>query len=218
MEGVKFYRALKKNGIPVEFVGEVDFFSTAVIRDILAYLRAVENPLTGGIPLNRIEKINGIPETVVQKINAAAKRMAWEQQGNDCVFEAMLAADTVVPDSAHLVRDVVATLTHLIEQKDRVTLGEFVHDLVRTSTGLYQRALAEESGQDLLLLNTFLQITADYEAITREGTLAGFIRYLDLLSGISVEIGEREGKDAVRILTVHKSKGKDTRSSLSLTW
>ena len=97
MEGVKFYKALKKNGIPVEFVGEVDFFSTAVIRDILAYLRAVENPLKGGIPLNRIEKINGIPEIVVQKINAAAKKMAWEQQGNDCVFEAMQAADTIVP-------------------------------------------------------------------------------------------------------------------------
>ena len=209
MEGAKFYRALKKNGIPVEFVGEVDFFSTAVIRDILAYLRAAENPLKGGISLNRIEKINGIPETVVQKINAAAKKMARDQEGNDCVFEAMQAADTIVPDSAHLVNDVVMTLDHLIELKDRVTLGEFIHDLVRTSTGLYQRALAEESGQDLLLLNTFMQIAGDYEAITRDGTLAGFIRYLELLSGISVEIGEREGKDAVRVLTVHKSKGKE---------
>jgi len=104
------------------------------------------------------------------------------------VFEAMQAADTVVPDSAHLVRDVVGDPQHLIELKDRVTLGEFVHDLVRTSTGLYQRALAEETGQDLLLLNTFLQITADYETITRDGTLAGFLPYLDLLSGISVEI------------------------------
>jgi DNA helicase-2/ATP-dependent DNA helicase PcrA len=27
MEGAKFYRALKKNGIPAEFVGEVDFFA-----------------------------------------------------------------------------------------------------------------------------------------------------------------------------------------------
>ena len=54
---------------------------------------------------------------------------------------------------------------------------------------LYQRALAEESGQDLLLLNTFTRITQDYETITRQGTLRDFLAYLDLLAGISVEVG-----------------------------
>jgi DNA helicase-2/ATP-dependent DNA helicase PcrA len=208
-EGAKFSRALKKNGIPAEFVGEVDFFAAPVIRDILAYLRAVDNPLTAGIPLNRIEKINGVPETVVQKINAAARKMTWGQPGNDGVFEAMQAAGAVVPDQAHQIEGIVETLEHLIVQKDRVTLGEFIYDLLRTATDLYQRALHEESGQDLLLLNTFTRITQDYEAITRKGTLRDFLAYLDLLSGVSVEVGEREDKDAVRILTVHKSKGKE---------
>ena len=54
----------------------------------------------------------------------------------------------------------LATLEHLIVQKDRVTLGEFIYDLLRNATDLYQRALNEESGQDLLLLNTFTRITA----------------------------------------------------------
>jgi len=49
VEGVKFYAALRKRGIPCEFVGEVDFFATAVIRDALAYLHIIENPLTAGI-------------------------------------------------------------------------------------------------------------------------------------------------------------------------
>jgi len=209
MEGAKFHKALKKNGIPAEFVGEVDFFAAPVIRDILAYLRAVDNPLTAGIPLNRIEKINGVPETVVQKINAAAREMTWGEQGNDGVFEAMQAAGDIVPKHAHQLEGITGTLEHLIVQKDRVTLGEFIYDLLRTATDLYQRALNEESGQDLLLLNTFTRITQDYEAITRKGTLRDFLAYLDLLSGVSVEVGERGDKDAVRILTVHKSKGKE---------
>ena len=209
MEGAKFYKALKKNGIPAEFVGEVDFFAAPVIRDILAYLRAVDNPLTAGIPLNRIEKINGVSETVVQKINAVAKKMTWGVQGNDGVFEAMQTAGAVVPDQAHQIEGIIDTLEHLIVQKDRVTLGEFVYDLLRNATDLYQRALGEETGQDLLLLNTFTRITQDYEAITRQGTLRDFLAYLDLLSGVSVEVDEREDKDAVRILTVHKSKGKE---------
>jgi len=209
MEGAKFYKALKKNGIPAEFVGEVDFFAAPVIRDILAYLRAVDNPLTAGIPLNRIEKINGVPETVVQKINAVAKKMTWGVQGNDGVFEAMMTAGVVVPDQAHLVEGIVDTLEHLIVQKDRVILGEFIYDLLRNATDLYQRALNEESGQDLLLLNTFTRITQDFEAMSRQGSLRDFLAYLDLLSGVSVEVGEREDKDAVRILTAHKSKGKE---------
>ena len=209
---------LKKNGIPAEFVGEVDFFAQPVVRDIQAYLRAVENPLHGGIPLNRIMKISGIPETVVQRINAAARKMAWGKEGDDCVFAAMQQASTIVPESAHLVQDIVTTLNHLIGQKDRVTLDEFTYDLMRDATGLYQRALAEENGQTLLFLNTFSRIVQEYESITREGTLTDLLEYLDLLSGVSVEVGEREDRDAVRILTVHKSKGKDTRSSLSWIW
>jgi DNA helicase-2/ATP-dependent DNA helicase PcrA len=146
---------------------------------------------------------------VVQKINAVSRKMTWGVQGNDGVFEAMMTAGAVVPDQAHLVDDITATIEALIVQKDRVTLGEFIYNLLRNDTGLYQHALHEESGQDLLLLNTFIRITQDYEAISRKNTLQDFLAYLDLLSGISVEVGEREDKDAVRILTVHKSKGKE---------
>ncbi|MDD1677477.1 MAG: ATP-dependent helicase [Methanomicrobiales archaeon] len=209
IEGDKFFQTLKKNGIPVEFVGEVDFFAAPVIRDILAYLRAIENPLTAGISLNRIEKLNGIPETVVQKINTAARTIAWKQAGNDGVFEALQQAAAIVPDSAHLIQDILSTLNQLIERKDRVGIGALIHELLRDATDLYRRALTEETGTDLLLLKTFSQIVHDYEAIARRGTLTDFLRYLDLLSGISVEVGEREDKDAVRILTVHKSKGKE---------
>lgn len=208
-EGSKFAQMLKKNGIPAEFVGEVDFFAEPVVRDILAYLRAVENPLMAGIPLNRIMKVSGIPETIIQRINAAARKMAWGKEGDDCVFTAMQQASTIVPESAHLILDIVVTLDHLIQQKDRATLNEFIYEVMRDANGLYQRAISEENGQNLIFLNTFSRIVQEYESITRESTLADLLGYLDLLSGVSVEVGEREDKDAVRILTVHKSKGKE---------
>jgi len=209
MEGRKFALMLKKNGIPAEFVGEVDFFSEPVVRDIRAYLRAVENPLAAGIPLNRIMKAGGVPETVIQRINAAAKKMAREREGDDCVFAAMQQAGPVVPESAHLIRDIVTTLEQLIAEKDRATLSGFCYEVMRDATGLYQRAVSGENGQSLIFLNTFSRIVSEYESITRESTLADLLGYLDLLSGVSVEVGEREDADAVRILTVHKSKGRE---------
>jgi DNA helicase-2/ATP-dependent DNA helicase PcrA len=132
---------------------------------------------------------------------------------DDLGMQAMMAYEAMRQQwfvrHAHQLEGITGTLEHLIVQKDRVTLGEFIYDLLRTATDLYQRALNEETGQDLLLLNTFTRITQDYEAITRKGTLRDFLAYLDLLSGVSVEVGERGDKDAVRILTVHKSKGKE---------
>ena len=127
-------------------------------------------------------KISGIPETVVQRINAAARKMAWGKEGDDCVFAAMQQASTIVPESAHLIQDIVTTLNHLIGQKDRVTRTNSRNDLMRDATGLYQRALAEENGQTLLFLNTFSRIVQEYESITREGTLTDLLEYLDLLS------------------------------------
>ncbi len=209
IEGNKFAQMLKKNGIPAEFVGEVDFFAPASGPRYPFVSPGSREPPACRDSVNRIMKVSGIPETVVQRINGAARKMAWGMEGDDCVFAAMQQASTIVPESAHLVQDIVTTLNHLIDQKDRVTLNEFTYEILRDATGLYQRALSEENGQNLLFLNTFSRIIQEYESITRESTLANLLDYLDLLSGVSVEVGEREDRDAVRILTVHKSKGKE---------
>ncbi len=52
-EGIKYHVALRERGVPCEFVGEVEFFAAPVIRDALAYLNVIENPLEAGVYLYR---------------------------------------------------------------------------------------------------------------------------------------------------------------------
>jgi DNA helicase-2/ATP-dependent DNA helicase PcrA len=208
-DGAKFSQLLRDRGIPAEFVGEMEFFSAPVIRDLLAYLKVMNNPLTAGIPLNRVMKISGIPETEVQKINAVARKATFGDPSNDGVFEAMRSVDSLAPHHATAVRELLGTLDSLILEKDRVTLTGLVHQLMMQATDLYARALDDETGQEVLLLNQFLTITREYEEITPDATVDSFITYLRFLSGFSIEVGETEGADSVKVLTVHKSKGKE---------
>jgi len=208
-EGVKYYRALKQLGTPVEFVGEVEFFSARIIRDLLAYLNVLANPLTSGISLARILKMAGIPEQSIQKINTAAREVARSTPGNDGVYESMLRAAEIVPSDATVVSEITALVAKILEEKDRTTLRELVYTLVMRDTNLYQRALADEEQQEPLLLKTFLKIVEEYEAIAPGSAIAEFLDYCKLLSDFSVEVDEQENKDAVRVLTAHKSKGKE---------
>jgi len=208
-DGAKFYQLLRDRGIPAEFVGEMDFFSAPVIRDLQAYLKIINNPLAAGIPLNRVMKISGIPETEVQKINAVARKTTFGNPYNDGVFEAMRSIDSLAPHYATAIHEILGTLDSLIMEKDRGPLTALVHHLMMHATDLYARALEDETGQEVLLLNQFLTITREYEEITKDATVDSFLTYLRFLSGFSIEVGETDVADSVKVLTVHKSKGKE---------
>jgi len=208
-EGVKYYRALKALGTPVEFVGEVEFFSARIIRDLLAYLNVLANPLSAGISLARIMKMAGLTEPSIQTINTAAREISRTTPGNDGVYETMLRAADIVPGDATVVSEITGLVAKILEEKDRTTLHEQVYNLVMRDTNLYQRALSDEEQQDPLLLKTFLKITEAYEAIAPGSSISDFLGYCRLLADFSVEVDEQENKDAVRVLTAHKSKGKE---------
>jgi DNA helicase-2/ATP-dependent DNA helicase PcrA len=209
VEGVKFYAALRKRGIPCEFVGEVDFFSTAVIRDALAYLHIIENPLKAGVYLNRILKLSGITEVNVQRLNACAERLAWDDDSSDFIYECMLDVENQLDAQVDHVREVTRTIEGLLQRKDRLTLSELVYDLLVRSTDLYKRSLHQKNWRDAQLLNKLYEIAQEYESITKQPSVTDFLDYLDLLSGFQIELEEPEETDSVKVMTVHQSKGKE---------
>lgn len=71
-EGVKFARAIRSQGLPCTFVGESRIFSTPIIRDLLAYLRVANDPLSNGVEITRILINHGVSEQNVKIINHAA--------------------------------------------------------------------------------------------------------------------------------------------------
>ncbi|NYT06496.1 MAG: Dna2/Cas4 domain-containing protein, partial [Methanomicrobiales archaeon] len=184
-------------------------FSMPEVRDMTAWLQAVKNPLAAGIALNRIMKTAGVPETVVQAVNAAAREAAWGVSHSDGVFEAMQSADGMAPEYRLLVRELAESIERLIEAKDRETLSGLVYEVMMRAGALYREALLADDNRHRLVLNRFHALAKDYESITKEARVDDFLEYLSLLSDMDVEVGEDAATDAVQILTLHKSKGKE---------
>jgi DNA helicase-2/ATP-dependent DNA helicase PcrA len=215
-DGAKFQAALRRHGIPSEYQADVDFLRLPVIRDMVAYLQVADNPLVTGVALNRIMKVCSVPETVVQKINAAAGKRARPgsgrsdpEPGNDFVYEVMQDPGDVVPEHAEKIAGIVRMLRHFIEEKERHSLPEIVYEVMMQASGLYRSALNEDAAQVRLYLAKFYEITQEYDRTTPHATIGDFLEYLRFFSAFSVDIEEREEQNAVQVLTVHKSKGKE---------
>jgi DNA helicase-2/ATP-dependent DNA helicase PcrA len=206
-DGQKFQTALRRHTIPCEYKGDVDFLRLPVIRDMVAYLRIIDNPLIAGISLNRIMKVCTVPEIIVQKINTAAKEKV--DDSSDGVYETMQDAGGVVPDHARQISEIVRMLHHFIEEKERHTLSELVYEVMMQASGLYRSALRDDDGRIRLYLTKFYEITQEYDTITKHATIGDFLEYLRFFSAFAVDIEEREESNAVHILTAHKSKGRE---------
>ena len=214
-DGGKFQAALKRHTIPCEYRGDVDFLRLPVIRDMVAYLQIIDNPLVAGVALNRILKLCSVPETVVQKINAAAGKRGYAgarqdpEPGNDFVYETLLDAETVVPDHAGEIAGIVRMLRHFIDDKERHTLPELVYEVMMQASGLYRSALNGDAARVRLYLAKFYEITQEYDRITRHAAISDFLEYLQYFGAFTIDIEEQEEQNAVQIITAHKSKGKE---------
>ena len=209
VDGIKFNDTLLTHGIPAEFVGDVDFFSEPIIRDLIAYLNVVENPLRAGDALARIMRASGISEVDVQRINARAEKLAWEDDASDGVFESMLAADQALGKQATHVKEIAVLLQQIIAQKDRGSLSRMVYDIMVRYSGLYKKSLQHEDTRNIQLLNRFYEITQQYESITKHPSISDFLEYLEYLGALRIELEERDERNSVKIMTVHQSKGRE---------
>jgi DNA helicase-2/ATP-dependent DNA helicase PcrA len=207
--GVKIHDILQKNGIPAEFVGEVDFFASQVIRDIIAYLRIIEDPLVAGVSLTRVMKGLGITEANISYLNSYARREKQIDNITDGVFYAMLEAGGFLPAQNVEIAEIAHLIEELLSRKERISLTELVYELLTHYSGLYKNNIDGGNLRNVTLLNRFYQLVQEYTSLTRASSVKDLLTYLALLSGFELEIEDYEETDSVKVMSVHQSKGKE---------
>ena len=198
-----FEEALMRRGIPYEVVGGVGFYERKEVKDLLSYLRLVQNP-RDPIALRRVINVpaRGIGDKTVEEITrvAAARGLsAWEAL-------AAVEEEGLLPGRAtqplRRFREMIAGL-----REDATRLG--VKGLLTRAlevTG-YAAALAQEPTQEsqdrLENLAELLSAAADYEARDEGPSLAGFLDRVSLLS----DVDRAKGQAPVLLMTFHAAKG-----------
>lgn len=196
--------AMKRNGIPYRIVGGMKFFDRAEIKDMLAYLCVLNNPLDD-LRLRRIVNTpgRGIGAATMDRISALA-----EAQGAS-LYEIIRNAD-LFPElktaSGRLLK-----FADLIDELRRagaeLALPEF-YDAVCDRTG-YIKALEEKNdvesqGRIENVRELKSNILSFLEQDPEDATLSGFLNEIALYTDLdSVEAGD----DCVTMMTIHSAKG-----------
>ena len=181
-----------KNNIPYRVIGSFYFYNRKEIKDLLCYLRLINNP-HDDISLTRVINVpkRGIGTKTMDNLDAKSNELGIS------LFDA-------ISDGKELVfKNLILKMK---EECENLTLTEMV-DLVLNESGMKQELVNEktlESEIRLENLEEFKSITKNYEEEFGVISLSDFLNEISLVSDMSEH---QESKNKVSLMTVHAVKG-----------
>jgi len=193
---------LARARVPYTIVGGMKFYERKEVKDLIAYLRVIANPLDG-LSLARIINTppRGIGGTTLETLNEAVR--ASQRSLFDVVLDP--AGAPLSAASAHRVAGFAETLRRLCAaERDSVT------GLLRTvieESGYLDRLLASatpESESRADNVRELLTVTEEFDARAPESGLGAFLEQMALVTDLD---GFSASPDRVTLMTLHTSKG-----------
>ncbi|HEX9136540.1 MAG TPA: DNA helicase PcrA [Nitrospirota bacterium] len=201
--------ALRNRGIPYRIFGGLRFYDRKEIKDIIAYLRVLQNP-SDIVSLRRIINVpaRGIGDTTIEKLETAAA------QAGVSLYQA--AMDTDRADMTNSAKRKLREFTGMMERMRTDLMTSSITDLVRRvihESG-YGAALAQDKNVESRIrienLNELMTATEDFQEQNLDASLAAFLDQVALITDSEQQIaaeGRRGGTDTVTLMTLHNAKG-----------
>ncbi len=212
--GEKFAKGLKAHGIPVIFVGESNLFAIPFVKDFMCFLKIANSPGKSGMEMTRLMTLSGITEQNIAEINRLSKKKAYNDPTDiDFVFETLKDYSNLDVSQKHTLKEFLTQIENLIRHCNTSSLSEFVYKVIMSISGLYKQAIISNTPENRrirLILKELHRIAMEFESLNPHGSLNEFISHLTLMGEFDIELEEGfEFDDAVRVTTIHKSKGKE---------
>lgn len=203
--GDAFARVLTEQGIPAYTESRTGYFDTVEIKTILHLLRVVDNPCQD-IPLAAVMKsmIGGFTDRELASIRSAYGEMRFYR----ACFE--YRENTEDPELASRLGAFFEMLERYRFKAQYMSIHEFISYMLE-DTG-YGDYLAVQPGGEQRSANVRMLVerAIAFESTSYRG-LFHFVRYMEQLENYQEDMGEAsvsgEGAHAVRIMSIHKSKG-----------
>ena len=192
----------RRENIPYKIIGGLKFYERKEIKDIIAYLRLIQNP-ADNLSLNRIinEPKRGIGKTSLDNIAQVAG------QNNTSMYEVIKNADQYGLNRVYLnSREFVDTMESLIAKKNDLKVSDLIKQTL-SKTG-YTKALELENTVEaenrIANLEEFLTVAMEFEDESADNGLSDFLEGITLSSDID---NADEAIDSVTLMTLHSAKG-----------
>ena len=221
--GDVYARVLNAAGIPAHTESRTGYFTTIEIQTLLNLLRIVDNPRQD-IPLAAVMKsmIGGFTDVELAKIKSAypdvkfheACRKYAEKKKKENVKKQDAKGKDAECTIEVQIQEKLQTFFHNLrtyrEHAEFLPIHELIEELLRI-TGYGDYLAAEPAGaQREANVRMLIERAIAFEKTSYRG-LFHFVRYMEQLQSYKEDFGEAgilgENENAVRIMTIHKSKG-----------
>ena len=194
-------------GIPYKIVGGINFYARREIKDLLAYLKTVDNA-QDDLAVRRIINVprRGIGLTSINRVQEYAAR---REIG---FYEALLGAD-LIPDIGRglsKLESFAALMEHFKRDAQEMTISDLLQEILE-ETGYIESLQAEDPEEAEARLENIDELRnkiAAYEETCQEqdepATLSGFLEEVALVADID---DLDENSDYVVLMTLHSAKG-----------
>lgn len=202
-----FEEKLVSANIPYKLVGGVNFYARREIKDLLSYLKTIDNG-KDDLAVRRIINVpkRGIGLTSVNRVQEYAL------QRGVSFYEAVLGADLIPGIGRGLpkLESFAALIEHFRSEAGKMSILELLEDIIET-TGYIEELKTEgeiEAEARIENIDELKNKAADYEESCQERgeapTLGGFLEEVALVADID---SLDEDSDYVVLMTLHSAKG-----------
>ena len=197
-------KLIEKN-IPYRIYGGINFYARREIKDILAYLKTIDNA-RDDLAVKRILNVpkRGIGAASVAKVDD----YAYE---NDITFYVALRQAKEVPGLQRAVSKVEGFVTQIEVLKSKsqyIGVGKLIEEIIET-VGYSDYIDAESESDEQAAerrqnIDELISKAVQYEETVDEPSLSGFLEEVALVADID---NLDENNDMVSLMTIHSAKG-----------
>lgn len=197
-------KLIEKN-IPYRIYGGINFYARREIKDILAYLKTIDNA-RDDLAVKRILNVpkRGIGAASVAKVDD----YAYE---NDITFYVALRQAKEVPGLQRAVSKVEGFVTQIEVLKSKsqyIGVGKLIEEIIET-VGYNDYIDAESESDEQATerrqnIDELISKAVQYEETVDEPSLSGFLEEVALVADID---NLDENNDMVSLMTIHSAKG-----------
>ena len=196
-------KLIEKN-IPYRIYGGVNFYARKEIKDILAYLKTIDNA-SDDLAVKRILNVpkRGIGATTIERI----QEYAYENDMN--FYEALRNADDIpsVARAAAKIKPFVTQIQLFRAKLELYSVDKLIKDIIE-QTGyleyLNENDTPEEAAERIENIDELISKAVIYEETDDEPTLGGFLEEVALVADID---NMDENNNIVSLMTIHSAKG-----------
>ncbi|MEA4961953.1 DNA helicase PcrA [Lutispora sp.] len=190
-------------GIPYKIVGGHRFYDRMEVKDVIAYLRAVQDP-DGDLSIKRIINVpkRGIGKATLDLLEAYAR------DTGSSLYEALLFADSIDgigKKAKNSIKDFVRLIAELMDVAEKESASAVIDEVIMRSGYLEVLEKGDDEDQERgKNIKELISAALEYEEKNEDSSLQGFLENMALMSDID---GLKEEREGITMMTLHSAKG-----------